>query len=45
MSGDPKKIFCECGNMSIAQLADHICEQCEDQYTLCPGCAEREVEE
>lgn len=29
---------CSCGRQSIAQMAEHICEDCEGLYKLCIEC-------
>lgn len=31
---------CQCGAQSIAQLVDHICDECEDTYCYCLDCSQ-----
>lgn len=29
---------CPCGNTSLGQITDHICNRCWSDYVFCPSC-------
>jgi len=43
--GETREAFAPCvicGRASIAQIAEHMCDDCADLYVLCPDCSPRE---